>query len=86
MHIRSSSLAGKLLIRRTLIIIGKSKPISDLAATVPGSHFVYAVVELAAFEPDYVSPSAFVPMTAPLGSAIDLFITERIKELAKQNQ
>jgi hypothetical protein len=64
-------------------IIG-SKPVSDLAPTVPGSHYIYGVVELGAFEPDYVSLGRLRPNDGPLISAVDRFMAERIKELARQ--
>ncbi|HKQ48365.1 MAG TPA: hypothetical protein VJZ71_09880 [Phycisphaerae bacterium] len=64
-------------------IIG-SKPVSDLAPAVPGSYFIYGTVELAALEPDYVSLGRLRPNDGPLVSALDRFITDHIKDLAKE--
>jgi hypothetical protein len=44
----------------------------------------YGRVELAAFEPDYVNLGRVRPNDGPLLSAVDRFIGERIKELAKE--
>jgi hypothetical protein len=61
-----------------------SKAISELAPTTPGSNFVYGRVELAALEPAYVDHGRRRPKDGPLMEALDLFVAERIKELAKQ--
>lgn len=64
-------------------IIG-SKPVSDFAAGVPGSVFIYGTLELSALEPDYVALGRVRPNDGPLISAVDRFISERIRELAKE--
>lgn len=61
-----------------------SKPISDLVPTTPGSAFVYGTVELAALEPAYVDHGRRRPKDGPLVEAVDLFIAERVKDLARQ--
>src|ERR1700676_2820708 len=61
-----------------------SKPISELVPGVPSSSFIYGLVELSAFEPDYVELGRIRPAEKPFVSAIDLFIAERIRELAKE--
>jgi hypothetical protein len=53
-------------------IIG-SKPIPDFAPAVPGSVFIYGMVELAAFEPDYVSLGRIRPNDGPLISGCGQF-------------
>jgi len=64
-------------------VIG-SKPISDLVPGVTGSYFVFGTVELLALEPDYVSLGRLRPNDGPLVSALDRFIGERIRDLAKE--
>ena len=61
-----------------------SKPVSDFVPGVPGADFIYGIVELSAFEPDYVEPGRKRPLNGPLVSAVDLFIADRIRELAKE--
>lgn len=63
-------------------IIG-SKPVSELIPTTPGKDFLYATVELPALD-DYVSLGRTRPTDEPFVRAIDRFVTERLKELAKQ--
>jgi hypothetical protein len=60
-----------------------AKPVSDFAATIPGSHFVYGTVELPALEPAYVEHGRRRPKSGPLVEALDLFITEKIREVAR---
>ena len=61
-----------------------SKPVSELIPTTPGNYFVYATVELAALEPDYVTHGRVRPNDGPLVEALDLFIAERLRELANE--
>lgn len=61
-----------------------SKPVSELVPATPGSQFVYATVELAALEPDYVELGRKRPNDGPLVQAIDIFIAERIRSIAKE--
>jgi hypothetical protein len=61
-----------------------AKPISDLIVTVPGNGFVYASVELAAFEPDYVTLGRIRPNEGPLLEAVDAFIADKLRAVAKQ--
>ncbi|OGO25236.1 MAG: hypothetical protein A2W33_06440 [Chloroflexi bacterium RBG_16_52_11] len=61
-----------------------SKPISELVPTTPGSYFVYAVVELSALEPDYVALGRIRPNDGPLMEAVDRFVAEKIRLLAKE--
>lgn len=61
-----------------------SKPISELIPTTPGNYFVYATVELAALEPDYVTHGRIRPNDGPLLEALDLFIGEKLRELANE--
>jgi len=60
-----------------------SKPVSDLLPTTPGSQFVYATLELSALEPDYVTHGRVRPGDGPLMEALDAFIAEHLRELAK---
>jgi hypothetical protein len=60
-----------------------SKPVSDLLPTTPGSQFVYATVELSALEPDYVTHGRVRPGEGPLMEALDLFVAEHLRLLAK---
>jgi hypothetical protein len=61
-----------------------SKPISELVPTTPGSYYVYAVVELPALEPDYVAMERKRPLPGPLVEAVDRFVAEKIRSLAKE--
>jgi hypothetical protein len=60
-----------------------SKPISEVAPGVPGAQYIYATVELPALEPDYVELGRKRPTDGPLVEALDLFIAEAIRSLAK---
>lgn len=60
-----------------------SKPVSDLLPTTPGSQFVYATLELSALEPDYVTHGRVRPGEGPLMEALDAFIAEHLRDLAK---
>lgn len=61
-----------------------SKPISDLAPTIPGAQFIYGIVELPALEPGYVDLGRRRPKDGPLVEAVDTFAAEQIKALAKE--
>lgn len=61
-----------------------AKPISDFAEGVPGAKFVYGVAELPALEPGYVEHGRRRPKEGPLVEALDLFIGEKIREVAKE--
>lgn len=61
-----------------------SKSVGELAPATPGSYFIYATVELSALEPDYVDLGRVRPGSGPLMQALDRFISEKIRELAKQ--
>lgn len=60
-----------------------SKSISELAPNCPGSYFVYGEVELAALT-DYVELGRVRPAAGPLVIALDHFIGEQIRELARE--
>lgn len=61
-----------------------AKPVSDFAETAPGAKFVYGEVHLPALEPGYVDHGRRRPKDGPLVEALDLFIAEKIRELAKE--
>lgn len=61
-----------------------SKSVGELVPTTPGGQFVYAAVELAAFEPDYVNLGRTRPNDGPLVEAVDLFVAEKIRSVARQ--
>ena len=61
-----------------------SKPISDFASTMPGAQYVYGTLELAALAPGYVEHGRRRPKPGPLVDAVDAFIFERVRELAKR--
>ncbi len=69
--------------RAGLNMIG-SKLVSELVPTTPGKEFVYATVELESLEPDYVALGRIRPNDGPLIQALDIFVADRIRELAKQ--
>ena len=60
-----------------------SKQISELAPITPGAQYIYASVELSALEPDYVELGRKRPTDGPLVEALDLFIADAIRSLAK---
>jgi hypothetical protein len=60
-----------------------SKPVAELAPATPGSYFVFGTIELDALEPGYVEHGRRRPKPGPLVEALDLFIAEKIRELAK---
>lgn len=59
-----------------------AKPVSELAATTPGSQFIYGTVELPALEPAYVEHGRRRPKPGPLVEATDYFIAQKIRGLA----
>jgi hypothetical protein len=61
-----------------------AKPVSEIAAATPGAQYVYGTVELPALEPAYVEHGRRRPKPGPLTEALDRFIAERIKEIARQ--
>ena len=61
-----------------------SKPIGELAPATPGASFVYGSVELPALEPAYVEHGRRRPKDGPLIEAVDRFVGEKIRELARQ--
>lgn len=61
-----------------------AKPVTDFAAAVPGAKYLYGEVELGALEPGYVEHGRRRPKDGPLVEALDLFIAEKIRELAKE--
>ena len=61
-----------------------SKPISDFAPTSPGAHYVYGGVELPALSPGYVEHGRRTPKPGPLVDALDAFVTEKIRDIAKR--
>ena len=60
-----------------------SKSVAELVPNTPGTQFVYATVELEALD-DYADLGRVRPNNGPLMRALDLFVGERIRELAKQ--
>lgn len=61
-----------------------SKSVGELVPTVPGNQFVYATVELSALEPDYVALGRVRPNDGPLMEALDRFVADRLRDLARQ--
>ena len=61
-----------------------SKSVGELVPGIPGSYFIYATVELSALEPDYVELGRIRPGSGPLMQALDRFVGEQIRELAKK--
>lgn len=61
-----------------------SKPVSELLPTTPGNQFVYGSLELSALEPDYVTHGRVRPGDGPLMQALDRFIADNIRVLAKR--
>ncbi|MBN2331384.1 MAG: hypothetical protein JXC85_06220 [Candidatus Aenigmarchaeota archaeon] len=52
--------------------------------SAPGIHFIYAVVELDALSPDYVNLGRKRPNPGSLIDAVDQFLSEKIRDLAKE--
>lgn len=63
-------------------IVGQ-KDIPEVTPTVPGSHFIYATVELDALT-DYVNTGRSRPTPGELVYAVDSFLAEHIKTLARK--
>ena len=61
-----------------------SKSVGELVPGTPGSYYVYATVELSALEPDYVELGRIRPGSGPLMQALDQFVADKIRELAKR--
>ncbi len=61
-----------------------AKPVSDFAPATPGASYIYGTVELLALAPGYVEHGRRRPKPGPLVEALDAFITEKIRELAKR--
>jgi hypothetical protein len=61
-----------------------AKPISDFAPSMPGAAYIHGTVELPALSPAYVEHGRRRPKPGPLIDALDTFITERIRELARR--
>jgi len=61
-----------------------SKAVSELVPSTPGSYFIYATVDLSALRPDYVALGRKRPNDGPLIAAIDAFVAEKIRALAKE--
>jgi hypothetical protein len=60
-----------------------SKSISELAPNSPGSYFIYGEVELAALD-EYVNTGRVRPVDGPLVHAVDRFVGDQIRELARE--
>lgn len=61
-----------------------SKPVSELVPATPGSYFIYGSVELPALAPGYVEHGRRRPKEGPLVEALDAFIADKIRELARE--
>ncbi len=61
-----------------------AKSVSELVPGTSGAAYVYATVEVPALEPGYVETGRKRPKDGPLLEAVDLFVAEKIRELAKQ--
>jgi hypothetical protein len=61
-----------------------AKTVGELTAGIPANQFIYGEVELSALEPDYVMLGRVRPNDGPLMTALDEFITEKIRELAAE--
>jgi len=60
------------------------KSISEIVPTTPGSHYIYATVDLDALSPDSVDAGRKRPNDTRLVLATDKFLAEKIIELAKK--
>jgi hypothetical protein len=61
-----------------------AKPVSEFAPATPGASYVYGVVELPSLAPGYVEHGRRRPKPGPLVDALDAFITEKIREVARR--
>jgi hypothetical protein len=60
-----------------------SKSIGELAPNSPGTYYIYGEVELAALD-EYVDTGRIRPAGGPLVNALDRFIGDRIRDLARE--
>jgi hypothetical protein len=60
-----------------------AKSVAELVSAAAGAAFIYGTVELAALEPTYVEHGRRRPKNGPLVEAIDQFVAEKIRELAR---
>ena len=60
------------------------KSIAEISPNTPGAHFIHAKVHLNALSPDSVDAGRKRPNDTLLVSAVDEFLAEKIKELAKK--
>lgn len=65
-------------------IVGKMSVGEIIPPGVPASQFLYAEVELDALSPDYVDLGRSRPNSGPLLTALNIFISEKICELAEE--
>ena len=83
-HYRTLKPRWKVSYRTEHQMIG-SKPVSELVPTAaPGAKFIYASVELSALEPDYVTHGRERPNDGPLVEAVDEFVADQIRTLARE--
>ena len=61
-----------------------SKPVSEIAPATPSAQYVYGTVELPALEPAYVEHGRRRPKPGPLVEALDRFICQRVRDVARQ--
>jgi hypothetical protein len=61
-----------------------AKGIPEIVGPLPGAQYVYGTVELPALEPAYVEHGRRRPKPGPLVEAIDRFVGEKIREIARQ--
>jgi hypothetical protein len=61
-----------------------SKSIGELAPGTSGAAFIYGTVELPALEPGYVETGRKRPKNGPLVEALDRFISQKIRDVAKK--
>jgi hypothetical protein len=63
-----------------------AKAVTELFPSNPpaGAQYVYGTVELSALEPAYVELGRRKPKPGPLMEALDLFVAEKIREVAQQ--
>lgn len=61
-----------------------AKAVSEFAPATPGASYVYGVIELPSLAPGYVEHGRRRPKPGPLVDAVDSFITEKIREVAKR--
>lgn len=60
-----------------------SKPITDVVPPTPGYQHVYAAVELDALD-EYATHGRARPREGPLVNAVDEFVAERVREIARE--